>query len=525
MTRKKIIAYITLIFVIFVAVNLGWMALDNRLTLRTTSGKFIAAYHLYNGVDYVTLPFFPPAYLFIPKIVHHLFNLSFSYASCVYINFLYLFIAVGSIYFCSRKMQISTTSSIVAAFVYLSLPGVLFSSRWFFLEIGMIPWVILFFAMIFNEKFLKKKSDFFLLGILAGIASLFKWTSIIYLAAPLIYCSIIRKYNAKNIFFIFLGVSVIASRWYIFCLDHWFFLNEFLGHWKGSVVYEKFFSLQGLRVHFLTYMHFFLLNSLKTVRIISQEISYAYIFLLFIISFLSLKKIKQNKTLKVFYAFIYLPFAIFLLAMGDFSPRYLLPILPIIVLFFLYYIDTYLKDMKNFLLIGLIIVSLFNLHYEIYFFRPPASRIGLTSIPQLLSFMYKNAKKKDIKIAFNEIDTRKISSGEIRDITNQFIVEKINKNLPLNCVFVHSLEINNYREAGIIKFEKDFSVFMDSDFIISQDLFENKKNHEIFQKKGFIPIHSFQYYYYENSDPQSDWINERPYIIFSKFPLKDRIKT
>lgn len=498
MYRKLYIFVLILIIVVTVLLNCWWIVSDKGEMHRAESFKFFVADSYYSpNPNSVALNFYPPGYFFLPTVFSRLLHFNFKYDLCVFLNIVYFVLSLVGVYFLVSYVLKQESYAALACLLLTAFPLFLYTSKRFFMEVGLMPWVIFaVYLILINDNWGNYRKAF-LLGIISGIGMLFKWTFLLYVFGPIVVSLLYSLNNKgkdkKNILKAF-GITLVTTAlvcglWYTLRFSFAELLFNFKGAWDAATnIKESYWS-------FLRY------NLWRSGRFLAQGISYPFLVISCLSIFVTFNQIRKDRKLHILIVWFIFPFVILWAFTGDSEPRYLLPILPFFAVLLVIFLNKLNIKLQRYIVIGVIGLCLWNIFYETFVYRPPLSAKHKTLTPVIQMLLSGISGKRPLYIGFNGIYDF-MNTDEVFDTFVMFWAYKVNEDLPF-C-------------TRYFKEEKDLKNIWNCDYIISQQIDANQHLHREFLDKGYKKMFEYKHYYRENSDPKCDWISNPNYIVFKK---------
>ena len=478
--------------------NYWWIRTDKGEMHRAESFKFFVAdsYHSPNP-NSVALDFYPPGYSFVPTVFCRFLHLDFRYDTCVLLNSIYFVLSLIGVFLIVRYLLKKDSYAALSCFVFMAFPLFLYTSKKFFMEVGLTPWVIFaVYLVLINENWANYRKAF-LLGAISGIGMLFKWTFLLYVAGPfalsLLYSLNNKASQRKHVLTCF-GLTIfvaaaICGLWYTLHFSFAELLFNFKAAWIDATNIQK------------SYWSFLKYNLWRSSRFVIRGISYPFMIASLLSVFVTFRGIKADKKIQILIAWFAFPFVVLWAFTGDCEPRYLLPILPFFAVILVVSLDKLGIRMQRYLVVIFVGLCLWNISYETFAYRPPR-KIGERPLgPIIQTILLKTPDKRPLYIGFNGIYDSQ-NWDESFDAFVMFWAYKINDRLPFNMRYFKGLE--------------DLKDIRYYDYIISQRTNVNNKLHREFLDKGYKKMFEFNHYYRENSDPLFNWECYPDYIVFKK---------
>lgn len=498
MNKRPYISILILMILAVLFLNYWWIVSDKGEMHRAESFKFFVADSYYSpNPNSVALDFYPPGYFFLPTVFCRFLQLDFKYDRCIFLNGIYFVLSLIGLFLIVRCILKKDSYATLSCFVLSAFPLFLYSSKKFFMEVGLTPWVIFAVYLILINENWSNYREAFLLGVISGIGMLFKWTFLFYMAGPfaisLFYGlsnkALARKHVLTGFGLTVFGAAIVCGLWYVLRFSFAELLFNFNDAWITATDIEKSYG------SFLKY------NLWRSSRFLAQGISYPFLILSFFSLFVAFKHIKTDRKMQILIVWFALPFVVLWAFTGDSEPRYLLPILPSFAVLVVVLLDKLRTKVRPYLLIGLVGLCLWNIFYESFVYRPPRSVGERPLTPIIQTLLSKISNKRPLYIGFNGLYDSK-NYAEVFDTFAMFWAYKVNDNLPFNM-----------RYFNCPQDLKDISRY---DYIISQETTLNEQLHRKFLGKGYKKIFEYRHNYRENSDPMCDWRSDPDYIVFRK---------
>ncbi|MCH7730075.1 hypothetical protein IID21_00935 [Patescibacteria group bacterium] len=349
--KKKFVFLIVISVALYSIFNAWWVVADK------TPPDWDEAVHLSSSLTYFKFLlsgnfayFLYGYYSYYPPLVYQLMSLLYLFLGIdevlkVFFNFLFLLITITFIYKASFLFT-KRAYAAVLAISYLLFPVIIGSTKVLMLELPSAAMVSVLLYVILetvksNKYSLRKGS---LIGITSAIALLIKWTNSIFLFVPLIFI-ILKATKKGSLIFITALLSttvLLSSPWYLLHSNKLLSELSFQAFEQGFLEkdpqgisslfwYLNYYINEYLSAAFLAYFLIGMFSLL--VPIIKKAIRDQKLF-----SFFSLKGTKENayyrKTaLYLFIPAIAIPLIVFSFLITNKDPRYLIPTIPIFMLF------------------------------------------------------------------------------------------------------------------------------------------------------------------------------------------------
>ena len=490
-----ILLFILILFVVML--NIWWVTMNTGEIYRTEQPKFVTVRsYLDSTFSYKECSYYPPAYFWMCAKTVSLLNIPLSYDHCVFVNLLYLVFALIGMFLLGKYLTSSHWYGLVAASLLPGLPIYLYVSRKFIGEFSITTCVILAMYFLISNCHWRHKGRSLLFGLVCGIGMLFKWSFIVYIIAPLLisigYGFFDRRQSSKKDLFYHLFLSLLAA--FVVC-GYWYVVHFNITQFR----YEFSTNLADGEHITSSYMLFLRHNFLLSLRTLASGGSMIFC-LLFILAALIIgsKKLWKRADYVMILSWFAFPYIFFTCFVGDITPRYLLPILPALVL--IVALTFFSNDRKKtlFWLLILFSFSLGSICYESFINRPPQE---FSQVKTYIVLQYIVNKEKNPHIVFNGINDE-VTECEVLDMFNLFYVNDIKYGLGMDLVY--------------IKTKKDLKKNIQAQFILSQDISENNFLHEYFKKNGHSLSNRFSHHFHEDTDPLNDWSSHGDYLLFER---------
>lgn len=218
-------AALVLIATVYIGINIWWLKIDTRLPIYDPPWRFtdtiwiwqILLHFSFNEMrNFVVCAAQPPlvGILVRPFLLFFGTNLD---AAVLTMDLIFLPVLIFSM---SKIIQFYTNKAwqgILGSLMLLTCPGVIFLSRFYFLDLPLMAMVALSFYLLISTREFMDRRYTISCAIAMALGNLTKLTFFIYIAAPIVLLAFkcISKRQKIN-FLIFLGIfSVISIAWYL----------------------------------------------------------------------------------------------------------------------------------------------------------------------------------------------------------------------------------------------------------------------------------------------------------------------
>jgi len=492
--RMPIVLLLVLLFSV-VVLNGFWVARDTNEMLRTEQPKFITVRSFIDpGFSYEACSYFPPAYFWMCAKTTSLLKAPLSYDLCVFVNVLYLVLALVGMFLLGTYLTSSYGRGLAAALLLLALPAYLHFSRRFIGEFALTACVIWAVTFLISNPRWQDRGRALLFGLACGCGMLFKWTFVVFIMPPFLvsagYACFDRTQDKRrvfsNIIISLLAALLVCGAWYFSRLDF------------TRVAYEYGANLGDWQVEYPSHQVFLKNNFALLARTLVTGVSGAFGLIVLLALAAGLRRSWRRADLVILLSWFVFPPLIFTLFIGEIVPRYLLPVFPALALIVV--LLTFSKDKRRELLC-LSLLALFSfgsIGYESFINRPPREYSPVKFDAVLQSLLEEEGSPR---IVFNGINDE-VTECEVQDLLNLFYVRDIEHRLGLDLAYVKTRE--------------ELTANIGSRFVFSQALTENRPLHEYLKDEGYILFDRFSHHYYENTDPVHDWDCHGDYLLFRK---------
>lgn len=322
------------------------------------NARMIAEGYGFSNLDGTPTAYVAPGYSFMISIIYSLFGISIDY---IRISHAFLdSITAILIYHISLTLFRAKKVAYLSSFFYIIFPPFIYQSGLLITETLFTFLIVLYFLITFVTltKYKKSLSMFFVCGAALGLASMVRPNAIILISVffiPIIFRNIGYFISHKQLIFLILGLSFIVGPW---ILRNYLLFDQFIP--ISSIVFNTVEDTTGsaLNIIDLLYKKFYVIFTdldylinfylFAPFRIWAQTGSGTYDFYvglvnypIIILSFLGMHQaIKENKNLSIFTLISVLIFVIALIFFTKNSlTRYVVPIMPCIIIFSIYYVS------------------------------------------------------------------------------------------------------------------------------------------------------------------------------------------
>lgn len=222
---NKRLRYISLaaILCIAYAVNLWLVSLDNRPPVWDYAGYFSQSLSFYDAIRRGSWSAFSQVFLwdlYRPPVVPltalpFYMLLGTGYKVALLVNLVFLTVLVLSIYKIGSRLK-SQALGLVAAGIVVTLPGIIDYNRVFGLDFALTAMSAATFCLGIESEGLSKRRESIALGIVAGLSFLVKWSYIV-IGLPLVVAELAQhreEVRLSNVAIAVAVASVIALPWY-----------------------------------------------------------------------------------------------------------------------------------------------------------------------------------------------------------------------------------------------------------------------------------------------------------------------
>jgi len=352
-----------------VALNLWIVSIDNRPPPWDYAYYLTSSLRIYNAMKgnsvsnlLVVLgdPYRPPLVPLLASPFYFIFGMS--YNSAMFESVVFMAILSLATFKLTARLTSSNLAGAIGAGIVMALPGIIIFARIFGLDFPLAALVVLGLYLVAASDGFRKRKVSIMLGLVAGLGMLTKWSYFIYIA-PMILAEIVQKRRTMNLRSMLLAgiVAVCLSLpWYANALNQGLIGNVSQWFWGPSA---RVFAAPGSNSIFDVAALSFYLTRLYAG--LMGPLYSAIIVLIFgLVLLLRRKKALQcngAKHLARSMAFaILVSFAWFMLLESKVD-RYLLPILPAAVILTVYagwQIRAKEVELGRFLLLGVLLISL-----------------------------------------------------------------------------------------------------------------------------------------------------------------------
>ncbi|MFH1379012.1 MAG: glycosyltransferase family 39 protein [bacterium] len=218
---KKYRNYFILIglFIVLLIINVVWIKLDLRPPAWDQSTHFLLGYEYlhafreFNIWKILTVSnFYPPLYhiSLVPFIAT-----APSVDSAVMVNFVYLAIALGSLY-ALGSLIFNENVGLLAAVLLGLFPFIQVMTRECMIDLALTAWVCLSMLLLIRSRYFMSSKYSFFFTCAAAAGMLTKWNFIFYISIPLLVCMYrARPDHKRKAWLSILGIAILSSPWYL----------------------------------------------------------------------------------------------------------------------------------------------------------------------------------------------------------------------------------------------------------------------------------------------------------------------
>jgi len=490
------VALLLVLLVAVVALNAFWVMRDTDEMYRTEQPKFITVRSFVDpGFSYEPTSYFPPAYFWMCAQAVSLLQAPLSYDLCVLVNLLYLVLSLAGMFLLGRHLTKSAAGGLAAALLLPALPVYLHISRRFICEFALTTGAIWAVYLLVSNPGWQDRRRAWLFGAVCGLGMLFKWTFIVYIIAPSlvslghVFLAGPRPEKKKALLHLLsalLAAFLVCGYWYVLRLDLARLTHDYASNLADA---------QGIS---LSYPLFLRENVWLLVRTLDAGVSSALLLIVLPALVVVLRRSWRRTDCVLLLSWLMFAPLFFTCCVGEIMPRYLLPVLPALVLFVVLaaFPGGGRKNVPY--LAALALFSLALIGYESFVHRPPRTYSPVKFDAALQSVLQEEGGRRIVFMGIND----EVTEREVLDLYNLFWVRDIENMLGLDLVYVTTAQ--------------QLSENIGARFLFSQDTAENSPWHLYLKGSGYVLVDRFAHHYRENTDPIHDWVTHGDYLLFRK---------
>jgi len=397
--------------------------------------------------------FYPPAYFFISALFCKILPGGFNFPMAVAANAFYFLLTIIAIYFITFKICFQRSLALLAVVIFSFSPGIIYSIWHYLPEISVMAAVSLCFCFFVYSDYFKNRLACWMLGISIAFGMLCKFSFIFYVFLPLIfgvYKAIIYKdkQRIQNLMLVIVAVCLLSFWWYFF----YFNFSKLIFGFHESLQMECTDIARG-------YQYFLIQNYQRVFSILKQMLSIPL--LIVFISAAAVAIYKNNA--KVLWLWVFPPLITFIFIPTNCVFRYLLPILPVVIIVIIQSIYTISGKNRMKIIIFTMIISLLSGILAIPFYK---KNIHNSQGEEFLRYILDDAKRNNVSVPLLGLDAFHDPLHLVQDLYFTFWFLKLRSPHLFN-IYYKDIEMLLASKKESIKFEDYYRNFLNCDYIVS----------------------------------------------------------